>query len=103
VNLGEPGVTSVAVDGKTLGVLKDGVNSFPLQLSEGEQLPAQPPRIHLVAADEGTWFAPRQARMGITLADGKRHDVARWTPEAPATSAEGINTTILPLVWQPAD
>ncbi len=103
VNLGEPGMTSVVVDGKALGVLKNGVNTFPLQLPEGKQLPAKPPRIQLVAADEGTWFAPAQAKMYITLADGKRHGVARWTPKDPATSADAINTTILPLAWRPVD
>ena len=103
VNLGEPGTTSVVVDGKKLGVLKDGANSFPLPLTAERQLPAHPPRVQLAVADEGTWFAPEQARLCITLADGKCRDVARWTPHDPATSAAGVNATILPLVWQPLE
>jgi hypothetical protein len=102
VNLGEPGLTSVVVDGKTLGVLKDGANSFPLPLGEEKLLPARLPCIHLAADDEGTWFAPEQASLCITLGNGRRFSVARWTPNEPVTAAEGINTTILPLVWRPA-
>ena len=103
VHLGEPGTVSVVVDGKPLGTLKDGANSFPLQLAEEKQLPANPPRIHLVAADEGTWFTPEEARLCITLADGKRCCVATWTADVPAASADGINSMILPLVWRPVE
>jgi hypothetical protein len=103
VNVGEPGTVSVLVDGKPLGTLKDGVNSFPIELAEEKQLSAKPPRVQLVASDEGTWFTPEEARLTITLADGKRWCVATWTADAPAASAEGINSMILPLVWRPVE
>ncbi len=103
VNLGERGTVSVVVDGKPLGVLKDGANGFPLQLTEEKQLPANLPRIHLAAADEEAWFVAEHAKLYITLAGGKRYCVATWTPNDAVTSADGINSTILPLVWRPVE
>ena len=103
VNLGEPGTVSALVDGKPLGVLKNGVNSFPLELAKEKQLPADPPRIQLAGGDEGTWFLPERARLVITEAGGKRCCVATWTCEDIAQSAEGVNSMILPLAWRPIE
>ncbi len=101
VNLGESGTLSALVDGKPLGVLHSGVNSFPLELAKEKQLPADPPRIHVVAGDEGTWFLPERARLLIAQASGKRYCVAAWTAEQGALSADGVNAMILPLAWRP--
>jgi hypothetical protein len=101
-NLGELGTVSVVVDGKSLGTLKDDAGAFPLPLAD-KQLPANPPIIQLTSGDEGTWFAPEHASLQVTLADGKSYCVARWTPNDPTSAAEGINSTLVPLLWRPVE
>jgi hypothetical protein len=102
-NLGEPGLVSVVIDDRPAGNLKAGVNLFPVALSAGNALPARLPRVQLVAADEGTWFAPQRADLHVTLANGKRYRVASWTPENGVASAGGFGSLALTLAWQPAE
>jgi hypothetical protein len=57
----------------------------------------------LLAPERRIFTPSERAKLEITLADGQRRCVARWTPNEPAGAADGINTTVLSLVWQPAE
>jgi hypothetical protein len=102
-SLGEPGLVSVVIDDRPAGHLKDGDNLFPVVLSAGNALPDRSLRLQLIAADEGTWFAPQRADLQVTLANGKRYRVASWTPADVATAAGGFGSVALTLAWQPAE
>lgn len=90
-------IVDVLVDGRKVGELREGDESFELALP-AEELPHDPPSVALVPRDDGSWFLPAYAQWIARTSDGLRQRVAVWVP-GDRCEAEGARGVRLPLRW----
>jgi hypothetical protein len=93
--VGDPGGVAVLVEGKRVGEIISGRGSFRVP----EPLNGHPPRVSLVAPDEGVWFVPQTIELVATGADDKTHRVAEWSPEDRAAAGKSTRELGIQLHW----
>jgi hypothetical protein len=93
--VGDWGTVAVHVDGKRVGEISSASGSFLI----GATLPSNPPRVSLLAPDEGVWFVPQSLELDVTSTDGRSQRVAIWTPENSATAGASTRELNLQMRW----
>jgi hypothetical protein len=96
--LGSWGSVAVILDGEKIGEVSSARGTFALQTQQG-RLPPDPPKVKLVAPDEGMWFAPQRVELLARRSDGKSYRVALWTPNNVAASGPSSRVLTLQLAW----
>jgi len=96
-HVGADGLAFLAAGGKEIAVSSRGATRIPMPVSSGD-LPATPPEVRVVTADEGTWLAVEEIRAIAIRPDGRRSIVARWSPDRGAVSGSAEDYA-LALAW----
>ena len=96
--LGSWGSVAVILDGEKIGEVSSVGGTFALDTQQG-RLPQNPPKVKLVAPDEGMWFAPQRVELLARRSDGKSYRVALWTPNNVVASGPSTRVLTLQLAW----
>jgi hypothetical protein len=93
-------VTSVMVDGRRVGEIRDAQCWFEFS-APAEELPERPPEVSLKPGDEGTWLVPENVDLIVQTREGQTFRTASWETGDPC-SAERLRGIRLPLSWRAA-
>lgn len=96
VHLGVAGTLSVQIDAATVGRLEGPEHRAQFDWAPSRPLEA-PPRVTLVAADEGTWFLPERVELLAPRPDGGARQLAGWQLGMALSSDASATRLTLPL------
>ncbi len=112
-HVGEPGKTSVSLDGNRLGELvfptsnpsssgyfsdlarKYRVDDVLFELPRGcVDIPATPPTVEITCGDEATWFAPEYMELLVILNHRQCFRIAEWRPDFTDDRTDAVTKSV---------